>query len=238
MRKGAKKTEPGAEETPRPVAIVAMGNSSQAFISAKLTRVNRHLLPDDMEVWAINTMGSLIKCDRVYHMDPVAVWFDGKSWTAENEAHGREIEVPAWPEFAKDLAAMTTPVYTAVPDDRVPSSVRYPIEDVMRELKSFPYFNTTVAYALAHAIAEGRQEIHLYGCDFTYREAQVSEAGKACVEFWIAHAMARGISVRIPQCTLLDNWRDRRVLYGFGCTWEELIDAQRDGDGDGDRGDG
>jgi hypothetical protein len=234
MSERAEKEAPDAVNKPRPVAIVAMGNSSSAFISAKITRTNRGLLPDDMEVWAINTMGSLIQCDRIYHMDPVSVWLDGHEWTAENEAHGRDVKVEAWPSFAKDLMSATTPIYTAKPDERVPASVRYPIEEVMEKLKGFPYFNTTVAYALAHAIAEDRPEIHLYGCDFTYREAQVSEAGKACAEFWIAHAMARGISVRIPQCTLLDNWRDRRVLYGFGCTYEELIDEKHEHHGDGD----
>jgi len=216
-----------------------MGDSRDQFEVAAMVRGNYEALgiPDDLEIWAINTAGTVYHCDRVYHMDPVSMYFDGVSLTAEEEAHGRAIEFKPWPAMGEKLARLRVPIYTSRSDRRVPSSVDFPIREVAEFFGGFPYWNTTVAYAIAHAIYERRPTIYLYGCDFSYPDKAVGESGRSCAEYWIGQAIARGIKVMIPKCTLLDNWRDRRPLYGYGKTLEEVLNATDITHGDGDRGD-
>ena len=49
--------------------------------------------------------------------------------------------------------------------------------------------------------------------------------------------MERGIRVLAPMGTLLDNWRARRILYGYGATLEEIQSAQSGFDSDSDGSD-
>jgi len=213
-----------------------MGRSYNDWNMAHWMRTNAGAIPDNVEVWGVNAVARTLKVDRLYHMDPVGMWFDGITHTKDTEAHGREMTVEPWPQMAEALAGLEVPIYTAKPDDRVPSSVRYPLEEVMEHVK-FPYFNTTVAYAIAHAILEGRPKIYLFGCDFTYSDMIIGEAGRACAEFWMGYAYSRGTELYVPgSCTLLDNWRPNRVLYGFGQTLEDMTNETGSGNSDGDGG--
>ena len=45
--------------------------------------------------------------------------------------------------------------------------MEYPIEDVVRQTKSY-YLNNTVAYAVAFALWSKVKEINLFGIDFSY----------------------------------------------------------------------
>lgn len=239
-RAGKRKAAPEKiQAEKRPVAVLAMGDSRDQFEVAAMVRGNYEALgmPDDLEIWAINTAGTVYKCDRVYHMDPLAMYYDGISWTAETEAHGRAVEFKPWPAMGDKLAALPVPIYTSVSDKRFPNSVDFPIREVAAHFGNFSYYNTTVAYAIAHAIYEGRKTLYLYGCDFSYPDKAVGESGRSCAEYWIGQAIARGIKVMIPKCTLLDNWRDKRPLYGYGKTLEEVLHATDIPDSDGDGSD-
>lgn len=121
----------------RPVAIVAMGNSRIFYEVSMMQRAQYEAMqiPDNLEVWAINAAAAVYKCDRVYHMDPVAVWFDGHTWTPDTEAFEREVVAEPWPHMAEALAKIDVPIYTSTPDPRVPSSVAYPLREVLEDLK-------------------------------------------------------------------------------------------------------
>ena len=53
-----------------------------------------------------------------------------------------------------------------------------------------------LAYAVALAIHEGATKISCFGMDFTYPDVHDAEKGRACVEFWMGVAAARGIALR------------------------------------------
>jgi hypothetical protein len=55
--------------------------------------------------------------------------------------------------------------------------------------------------------------------DFTYPDAHDAEKGRACVEFWLGIAAARGVELEVPKTTsLMDAMypRDKR-FYGYDC---------------------
>jgi hypothetical protein len=65
----------------------------------------------------------------------------------------------------------------------------------------------------------GVEKISLFGCDFTYPDAHDAEKGRACVEYWLGMASARGIKIVVPKTsTLLDAIHTQAErFYGFDC---------------------
>jgi len=89
----------------------------------------------------------------------------------------------------------------------------------------FDYFNSTAAYAVAYAIYLGVEKISLFGCDYTYPNAHDAEKGRACVEFWLGYAAAKGIKIGLPKgTTLMDALYSRQErLYGYDTRTVEII---------------
>jgi hypothetical protein len=79
--------------------------------------------------------------------------------------------------------------------------VPFPLEDVLNDL-GYGYFNNTCAYAVALRHPHRRQEISLFGCDFTYPKAHDAEKGRGCVEYWLGQrtrAASRSACRRTPR---------------------------------------
>ena len=151
-------------------------------------RVNRE--PATTEVWCINKAWAITdRGDRWFHMDATPD-------QTENQA------------FLHEFAG---PVYLSYLDEVIPTGIEYPLDTVRDKLGG--YFRPTASYALALALYEGVDAIHLWGLD--YPLGSEYEAARPCVEYWIGRAHGMGISVQIPiESTLLtvvdstlDMWR-------------------------------
>jgi hypothetical protein len=158
------------------------------------------------EVWTINSMGSVLQCDRIFHMDDLRV---------------QELRAEADPEgkigpMLKYFKKTSTPVYTSRAYPDYPTTVAFPLEDVVSKLGTF-YFTSTPAYAVALAIYEGWEEISLYGMDYTWPNSEMAEEGRGCVEYWLGQAMARGIVPYLgSSSTLLSMYKEpQQRLYGY-----------------------
>jgi len=187
----------------RSVAIVAMGRSSKEYINEASFKGGKQALAT--ETWAINTMGGIIQCDRVFMMDDPRRFFDTD--LAGEMGNGMSGWLPFHPG----------PVYTCTLDPRVPNAVEFPLEEVMNTIGA-AYFSTTVAYAVGFAIAANVKSISLYGYDFEYRDrAEGKEHGRACVEFLLSLAISKGIQVAVAEgCSLLDtDLPPGKKLYGY-----------------------
>lgn len=208
---------------PAHVAIVGLGPSCTSFF--ELTRRLGGVSAWCDEVWGINAIGDVLRCDRVFHMDDVRV---------------QEIRAAANPDG--NIAAMLTwlkthrgPIYTSIPREGYPGLVPFPLEDVLNRTNDggnggVPYFNSTAAYAIAYAIHIGVKCISPFGLDYAMPNKYHAEQGRACCEFWLGIAAARGIEIRLPDTTpLMDACEtpDHR-LYGYDCVNVKLLD-QPDG---------
>jgi SAM-dependent methyltransferase len=191
---------------PGHVAIVAMGPSGREFAEIAKRAGGRRAFCD--EVWGINAMGDVLACDRVFHMDDVRV---------------QEIRAAARPDsniaqMLKWMKSHPGPIVTSRAHPDYPGLVEFPLEDVIND---FPegYFNSTAAYAVAYAVHLGVTKITCFGMDFTYPDAHTAEKGRACVEFWLGIAAARGIKLSVPKCTsLLDAFASAgERFYGYDC---------------------
>ena len=157
------------------------------------------------EVWAINALGDIFHCDRIFHMDDVRV---------------QEVRAAARPE--SNIAAMLRwlkrhpgPIVTSRAHPDYPGLVEFPLRDVVARFGQV-YFNSTAAYAVAYACYIGVKRLSIYGFDFTYPNAHHAEKGRACVEFWLGIAVSLGIDIKVPHASsLMDACTPQERLYGY-----------------------
>jgi len=181
------------------IAIVAIGRSQVDFHLSLA-----HSKEYD-EVWGINCMGAITKCDRVFMLDPVSRFLD-------TEDAGTQTGI-----MRKWLPKATTPIYSCELDDRAPSVIEYPLHEVINDAKC-AYLNNTVAFAIAYAFYQRVGQINLFGVDFSYKgNVHFAEQGRACCEYWIAKCNDIGINVGVaPQSSLLDTDLPlKEKLYGY-----------------------
>ena len=116
----------------------------------------------------------------------------------------------------KWLKVSSVPIVTSRAHPDYPSLVEFPLEDVINHF-GHEYFNNTAAYAVAFAIHIGVKEISMLGMDYTYPNVHDAEKGRACVEYWLGQAHARGIKINLPKTTsMMDACYDRASrLYGY-----------------------
>ncbi len=147
----------------------------------------------------------------------------------------QEIRAAARPE--SNIATMVqwiktspVPVVTSRKHPEYPALVEFPLEDILNHL-GHDYFNSTAAYAVAFAIHVGATKISLFGMDFTYPNVHDAEKGRACVEFWLGQAHARGLNINLPKTsTLMDScYPQASRLYGYD-TLDIEFNMQPDGE--------
>lgn len=205
------------DPAPEHVAICALGPSVSDYLEFTKRIGGRHKYAD--ETWAVNALGDVLAADRVFHMDDVRI---------------QEIRAAARPDsniatMLKWLKRHPGPVYTSRPHPDYPGLVPFPLEAVVRDT-GYSYLNSTAAYAVAFAVWLRVKKISLFGMDFTYAHSHHAERGRACVEFWLGIAAARGIKLSIPKrSSLMDGCESYRArLYGY-----DTLDVKIERDGEG-----
>jgi len=171
------------------------------------------------ETWTINSAAGAYRTDRMFMLDPASRFFDS------NDA-GRQTSV-----VTKVLAEAKHPIYTCELDSRVPKAVEFPLQEVC-DATGCAYLNTTVAYTLAFAMWNKVAAVDLFGIDFSYSQnLHLAEAGRACVEFWIAKMMDANIIVGIStRSTILDmNVAATDRLYGYHRLKKPLVAIPHEG---------
>jgi len=205
-------------KAPKHVVILGMGPSLECYVDTVKRLGGRKKFAD--EVWAINALGDIVQCDRIFHLDDLKV---------------QEMRAAARP--GSNIAAMVEwlkthpgPIYTSIVYPEYPGLVAFPLAEVIKS-SGIAYFNSTAAYAVAYAVHIGVERITCFGMDFTYRNSHLAEKGRACVEFHLGIAKARGITIGLPDNTsLMDSMApiDERI-YGY-----DMVDLQMSEDADGD----
>lgn len=198
-------------EAPKHVAIVGLGPSVAQYVDLTKRLGGRSQLCD--QTWVINALGNVLDCDLIFHMDDVRI----------QEARGAAMPDSNIAAMVKWLKTCEKPVLTSRPHPDYPTSVAFPLADVL-SMHEFAYFNSTAAYAVAYAIYLGVEKISLYGVDFTYPNSHDAEKGRACVEFWLGIAAAKGIKLSMPKTSsLMDALHSKEDrLYGYDTVEVEI----------------
>jgi hypothetical protein len=184
---------------------------------------SRDYMPMDKPEWEIWGLNQLYR-----HVPRADRWFDIHwNW---NEEVVPGTDHRAW------IRDCGIPVYMTQTHPDLPTSVRYPLERMAAW--GADYFTSTIAYMTALAVWEidqqvdarlqnhdgplptslgalreiyGEYAVGIYGVDLVVGEEYFWQ--KACAEFWIGMAVARGIKLHLPPTTALCTMQNGR--YGF-----------------------
>ena len=194
------------------IAIVGLGGSYADYIAARVAS------QEFDEIWGINCIGGIIHVDKTFMMAPASRFI-------ETENAGSQTGIAR--EF---LTKNKAPIFSCAKHPDFPAIKQYPLEDVVKST-GYCYFNNTVAYAIAYAVWKQVEKISLYGIDFTYKNVNMAESGRACCEFWCAIAVSKGIKLEVAHRSgLLDtNVPDNEKLYGYHRLDDPLVQTVENG---------
>lgn len=158
---------------PLKVAIVGYASSS------------KDLAPFDDESWEIWGLNDLYLDIPRYNR-----WFQQHD---EDIMRSRDRRDPNHWEWLKKCKA---PIYMQKAHPEIPSSVTYPLRQVVEKFK-LRYFTNSIAYMIALAMYEGASEIGVYGVDMLQDSEYAGQ--RACCEAWLGLASGMGIIVHLPR---------------------------------------
>lgn len=122
-------------------------------------------------------------------------------------------------DHIEKLKAMTCPIYMQRHYDDIPMSIPYPLQE-MSDLYG-DYWTNSISYMIALAIAEGYEEIHVYGVDMAH-DSEYNSQRPSC-EYYIGIAKGKGIKVYVPpQSDLLKT----PFYYGYQEDQARAFDAK------------
>lgn len=155
----------------------------------------------DFEIWGLNELYMFIpRWDRWFEIHDRAIYQNDRNRTHEHILR---------------LQQMTCPIYMQQHWDDIPASVPYPLQAMSQMFpnpcpEALPYYNNSISYMLALAIAEGFKEIHIYGVDMSHDTEYMNQ--RPSCEYFIGIAQGMGIKLYIPsEADLLKT----PFLYGF-----------------------
>ena len=135
-------------EAPAPAAVTLVGFGHT--VRPHLSTIRRA-----EEIWGINNSHAEYDYapDRIIAMDDL------------------RRDEPAFPRYVREIVKAGVPVYTATAYPEWPTTVAYPLADVivslgLKKRSAQAAFSNTWCYALALALHEGRRIVHCYGADF------------------------------------------------------------------------
>lgn len=151
------------------------------------------------EIWGLGWR-PMPRCDR---------WFEMHLW---------QVCLDVGPEYLRMLSETKQPVYMLEVRREVPTSVRFPIEEMtacfgprlLGTDKRHPYWASSVAYMIAMAITEGFKHIEVWGVDML-TDGEYQHQRPNC-EWLLGIAEGRGIETYVPPESAL---LKMGFLYGY-----------------------
>lgn len=159
-----------------------------------------HLAPynnPDYELWILNGVYSMIDVQNTTNI------------TRHFDIHSLDVIKTMPSGYFDYLQGLTIPVYMQENFAEVPTSIKYPLEEI---LTMFPrrYFTNSISYMIALAVYEGYTDISLYGVDMAV-SGEYEHQRPSC-EYMIGYCEGKGVNFYLPaESDLLKTL----FLYGF-----------------------
>lgn len=151
------------------------------------------------EFWALNDMYEMIPTANISR------WFELHTRREQEKV----ISARASGGYLDGLRSLTMPVYMQDKYEDIPTSIKYPLEDVIAHFGR-QYFKSTLDYMIALALYEGFEEIHIYGVNMADSIEYAHQ--RPSMEYWIGRAEGMGVKVVLPEgCDLLKAY----FRYGY-----------------------
>ena len=200
--KAPKRDNPKTDTRKKPVKIEEKRRKVAILGSATSTLGLCPWEDESLEIWGL-AWRNLPRADRVFDLHPGNFDVETRKNVQKN--------------YETRLKALKVPVYLCNEHPKIPNSVRYPIEAILKmmgpELDPFcdgQYFASSIAFLIALAIYEQVDEIHLYGLDFVADGEY--EHQRPNTEYLIGIARGKGIQVFIPKGAAVCKFS---YIYGY-----------------------
>ena len=163
----------------------------------------------EIDVWGMNEMHRL----PWYPLNNATAWFQIHHKDIFTQELDNNVDHWGWLQEEHPF-----PIYMHRVYDDVPSSVKYPLREIQKELIHNVYrgeernkklFSSTFNYQMAFALYQGYERIELYGIEML-GEGEYSWQ-REMMGFWIGKADTMGVEIWTPEtCALLS-----QPLYGY-----------------------
>ena len=133
-------------------------------------------------------------------------------------------------KYNSDLPDLKIPVMMQKVEPDVPTSIKFPMEQLMEQF-GIAYYNNQICQMIAFAIQTKRfNNLYLFGVDYGSTDRVEQEFERPCTEFWIGQAIARGINVFVSQQSNLMTYCGyiKGVVYGYSKNYQVPFDQFRD----------
>lgn len=151
------------------------------------------------EFWALNDMYAMIPTDNITR------WFDIHLRHRIDVYHARV----SGKNHIEELKALTIPIYMQEQHDDIPTSVKYPLEEMIKHFGR-DYFQSTLDFMIALALHEGFNEIHIYGVNMAVNEEYAYQ--RPSMTYWLGRAEGMGVKIVLPEgCDILKQY----FRYGY-----------------------
>ena len=184
----------------------------------------------DWEIWGVNNMFHSMPQVRKAQEEGRLKWFEihnihynGKQWFRRGVPVFRGQNVN---DYVNDLIGLNCPIYMHKHWDEIPTSIEYPLADVIGKFGN--YITNTISYEMAVAMLDPEvKEIGIWGVDMAvysknFLGNEYSFQRPSC-EYFIGLARGMGIKVIVPNTSDL---LKTRFLYGFQEPQEKAFNAK------------
>lgn len=167
------------------------------------------------EIWGVNNLFYHLPMDKIANrtkwFEIHKITFDGNTYLRRGERDFRGQPIDG---YLADMGKLKCPVYMQKHWDIVPTSIPYPLKEILSEFGN--YFTNTISWMIALGIYEEFEEIGVWGVDMAV-DSEYGHQRPSC-EYFIGMfdgiCKAKGKKTRLympPQADLCKT----RFLYGF-----------------------
>ena len=173
----------------------------------------------DMELWGVND--SIYRDENIdlcFFMDRELFLTHDFSTKDGRESFQKKVGLP--PDSVENINNIVTklcnernlPVYCTREFEDIPTSIQYPIEDIVNYFGT-DYFGNSLDYMIALAIYQGYDVIHTFGLNMSQGSKYIYE--KPSTTFWLGIALGRGIELNLhgEECGLLSTLDGKMYAY-------------------------
>lgn len=209
-------------EVEKPRVITRKRRKKVAIVGCADSKNDAPFKDDEFEIWGVNNLFPLIEAhpDRYRWFEIHDITKDGDTFKRRDNPVFRGQVVNEYLTQLGDWAnKINCPVYMQKPWDVVPTSMAYPLKQILEKFGN--YFTNSISWMLALAIHEGFEEIHVYGVDMAV-DTEYHHQRPSC-EYFLGLARGMGIKIYIPDTADL---LKVRFLYGFDEPKETAFDKK------------
>lgn len=184
----------------------------------------RRLAPFADPTWEIWGFSS-----RAWRYPRITRWFEIHSLTdLRQQLSWRKPGRRSFRGYLRFMARLPCPVYMQEPHPQIPTSVPFPVEEVLERFG--PCFTSTVSYMVALAIIEGVAEVGLWGIEAKGQEYAYQ---RPALRYLLGEARRAGIRITLPPRSTLrvpekPRYVTTRILYAYdwhfrGAWWRDRL---------------